>query len=156
MSKKKSDKKTIAQNRAARHNYFIEQTLEAGICLEGWEVKSLREGRLQLKESYVSIRGGESFLLGAHISSSSYVSTHSDVKPTRARKLLLHKKEINHLAGQVEKKNLTIVVLNFYFKKNKIKLTLALARGKKNFDKRQTQKIKDWQRDKQRILKSNR
>ena len=149
------DKKIIANNRSARHNYFIEEVVEAGVCLQGWEVKSLREGRLQLRDSYIDIKKGEAYLKSTHISASPHISTHSNINNNRVRKLLLHKKQINRFAGLVEKKGFTIVVLDFYWYKNKIKASIAAAKGKKMYDKRDTEKKRDWQRDKQRILKKN-
>jgi len=145
---------SIAQNKKAFHDYFVEQQFEAGIELEGWEVKSIRAGRLQLKEAYVIVRNGEIYLIGCHISPLATVSTHFQPDPVRTRKLLLHKKEINKLIGSVERAGYTMLPLNMHFKRGKIKLSVGLAKGKKQHDKRQADKERDWQREKQRILKA--
>ncbi|HEC16849.1 MAG TPA: SsrA-binding protein SmpB [Sedimenticola sp.] len=144
---------TIALNKKARHDYFIEERYEAGIALEGWEVKSLREGRVQLKESYVVIKDAEAFLLGAHISPLATASTHIHPNPTRTRKLLMHRRELNKLIGLVERKGFTLVPTAMYWKRGRAKLEIGLAKGKKQHDKRTTEKERDWKRDKQRILK---
>jgi SsrA-binding protein len=144
---------SIAQNKKAFHDYFVEQQFEAGIELEGWEVKSIRAGRIQLKEAYVIVRNGEIFLIGCHVSPLSTVSTHFQPDPVRTRKLLLHKEEINRLIGSVERAGYTMVPLNMHFKRGKIKLAIGLAKGKKQHDKRASEKERDWQREKQRILK---
>lgn len=144
----------IAQNKKARHDYFIEDTFEAGLVLEGWEVKSLREGRVQLTESHVHIRNGEAFLLGAHITPLPTASTHIRPDPTRTRKLLLHRNELDRLIGAVERKGYTLVPLNLHWSKGRTKLDIGLAKGKKQHDKRETKKAQDWQRQKARILKS--
>ena len=144
---------TIALNKKARHDYFIEERYEAGIALEGWEVKSLREGRIQLKESYVVIKDTEAFLLGAHISPLATASTHISPNPTRTRKLLMHRRELNKLIGLVERKGFALVPTAMYWKRGRAKLEIGLAKGKKQHDKRTTEKDRDWQRDKQRILK---
>ncbi len=144
---------TIALNKKARHDYFIEERYEAGIALEGWEVKSLREGRIQLKESYVVIKDAEAFLLGAHISPLATASTHIHPNPTRTRKLLMHRRELNKLIGLVERKGFTLVPTAMYWKRGRAKLEIGLAKGKKQHDKRTTEKERDWKRDKQRILK---
>lgn len=146
---------TIALNKAARHNYFIEQTYEAGLVLEGWEVKSLRDGRAQLKESYVQIDKGEAWLYNAHISPLLSASTHINPNPTRPRKLLLHEHEISRLIGATEQKGYTIAPLALYWKKNHIKLEIGLAKGKQLHDKRATAKERDWNREKQRIMKND-
>ncbi|HWP88121.1 MAG TPA: SsrA-binding protein SmpB [Burkholderiales bacterium] len=145
---------SIAQNKKAFHDYFVEQRFEAGIELEGWEVKSIRAGRLQLKEAYVIVRNGEIYLIGCHISPLATVSTHFQPDPVRTRKLLLHKEEINKLIGSVERAGYTMLPLNMHFKRGKIKLSVGLAKGKKQHDKRQADKERDWQREKQRILKA--
>ena len=145
---------SIAQNKKAFHDYFVEQQFEAGIELEGWEVKSIRAGRLQLKEAYVIVRNGEIYLIGCHISPLATVSTHFQPDPVRTRKLLLHKEEINKLIGSVERAGYTMLPLNMHFKRGKIKLAIGLAKGKKQHDKRQADKERDWQREKQRILKA--
>ena len=155
MAKKKpkiSDN-TIAVNKKARHDYFIEEDFEAGIALMGWEVKSLRAGRVQLKESYVLIRDAEAYLFGAHISPLSSASTHVDADPTRTRKLLLHRAQLNRLVGAVERKGYTLVPLSMYWIRGRAKLKIGLAKGKKDHDKRATEKDRDWQREKQRLLR---
>jgi SsrA-binding protein len=144
---------SIAQNKKAFHDYFVEQQFEAGIELQGWEVKSIRAGRLQLKEAYVIVRNGEIYLIGCHISPLATVSTHFQPDPVRTRKLLLHKEEINRLIGSVERAGYTMLPLDMHFKRGKIKLAIGLAKGKKQHDKRQAEKERDWQREKQRILK---
>jgi SsrA-binding protein len=157
MGKKKRDQgsspATIAVNRKARHDYFIEDTFEAGIALEGWEAKSLRDRRLQLKESYVLIKDAEAWLIGAHISPLATASTHISPDPVRTRKLLMHRRELDRLVGAVERSGYTIVPLSMYWKRGRAKLQLGLARGKKQHDKRQAERQRDWQREQQRILK---
>jgi SsrA-binding protein len=143
----------IADNRKARHNYQIEETMEAGIALAGWEVKSLRAGRAQLAESHVIIKGGEAFLLNAHMAPLPTVSTHIEAIPDRSRKLLLNKRELDKLIGAVERKGYTIVPLNLHWKNNKVKVDIALAKGKKLYDKRQTEKRREWERQKQKLAK---
>ena len=145
---------SIVENRKAFHDYFIEERLEAGLVLEGWEVKSIRAGRAQLKESYVVIRDGEVFLIGAHFSPLTSASTHITPDPTRSRKLLLSALEISRLTGKVERAGYTIVPLNIHFSKGRIKLDIGLAKGKKQYDKREDEKRKDWQREQQRLMKS--
>jgi len=152
--KKSTAASTIARNKKARHEYFVEDTLEAGLALEGWEVKSLREGRAQITESYVHLRDGEAWLLGAHISPLTTASTHVHADPTRTRKLLLHRHELDRLVGAVERKGYTLVPLNLYFSKGRVKLEIGLAKGKKQHDKRADQKDRDWKRQQARILKS--
>ena len=144
---------TIALNRQATHDYFIEERFEAGLVLQGWEVKSLRAGRAQLKESYVVLKGGEAWLLGAHVSPLTSASTHVEADPTRTRKLLLQRRELSKLIGQVERKGYTLVPLALYWKKGRAKLEIGLARGKKLHDKRATEKDRDWQRERQRVMK---
>lgn len=151
--KSKSDSNTIALNKKARHDYFVEEQFEGGLVLEGWEVKSLREGRVQLTESYVLIKDGEAWLFGAHISPLLSASTHVNPDAIRTRKLLLHRKELSKLIGHVERKGYTLVPLAMYWKKGRAKLEIGLAKGKKLHDKRATEKERDWQREKQRILK---
>jgi SsrA-binding protein len=145
---------TIATNKVARHEYFIEDTNEAGVVLEGWEVKSLREGKVQLKESYVFLKNGEAWLNNAHISPLSTVSTHITANPLRSRKLLLHVEELIRLAAAVERKGYTVVPLTMYWKNNRVKLEIGLGKGKQLHDKRAVSKEKDWNRDKQRMLKN--
>jgi len=151
-NKQKSDT-TIAVNRKALHEYSIEERFEAGIALEGWEVKSLRAGKIQLDQSYVILKNGEAWLLGGLITPLQTASTHIHPDPTRTRKLLLHQREISKLIGNVERKGYTLIPLSLYWKGNRVKLAIALAKGKKQHDKRATEKERDWQRQKQRILK---
>jgi SsrA-binding protein len=156
MSKSKSKKlsgKLIAVNRRARHDYFIETKFEAGLALEGWEVKSLRDGRAQITEAYVNLRNGEAWLVGAHISPLTSTSTHIKADPTRSRKLLLNRHELDRLTGAVERKGYAIVPLDLHWEKGNAKLELGLAKGKKQHDKRADKKDQDWQRQKARILK---
>ena len=145
---------TIAVNRRARFDYFIEDTYEAGLVLEGWEVKSLRAGSAQLTETYVHVRGGEAWLIGMRITPLQTASTHVKADPNRTRKLLLNRREIDHLTGLVERRGYTVVALEVYWKKGRVKLKLGLAKGKKQHDKRSTEKDRDWARDRARILKS--
>ena len=145
----------IAVNKKARYNYFIEDTFEAGIALEGWEVKSLRDRRAQLTESYVHVRNGEAWLFGAHISPLHTASSHVRPDPTRTRKLLLHRSELDRLIGAVERKGYTLIPLNLHWSHGRAKLDIGLAKGKKQHDKRATQKDRDWQRQKARIIKSS-
>ncbi|MEK6551708.1 MAG: SsrA-binding protein SmpB [Pseudomonadota bacterium] len=156
MKKKKDDKPSpvIAQNRKARHDYFIEEKFEAGLTLTGWEVKSLRAGRAQLKEGYVVIENGEAWLVGTHISPLPQASTHVDTNPVRKRKLLLHRKELNNLVGAVERKGYTLVPLELYWKHGRAKLAIGLARGKQAHDKRQTIRDREIDREISRTLKS--
>ncbi len=150
---KKQDSNTITVNRKARFDYFIEDQFEAGVVLEGWEVKSVRDGRVQLKESYVSVQKGEIFLIGAHISPLKQASTHINPNPTRPRKLLLHRKEISKLIGAVDRDGYTLAPLSLYWVRGRVKAKIALAKGKKQHDKRQTIKQREWDRDKHRLLK---
>ena len=152
--KKPTATSTIARNKKARHEFSVEETFEAGLALEGWEVKSLREGRAQLTESYVYLRNGEAWLLGAHITPLITASTHVHADPTRTRKLLLHRQELDRLIGAVERKGYTLVPLNLYFRKGRVKLEIGLAKGKKQHDKRADQKERDWKRQQARVLKS--
>ncbi len=144
---------TIALNRKAKHNYTLEQRFEAGLVLQGWEVKSIRAGKGQISESHVIIRRGEAWLVNAVIAPLISASTHIKADDSRSRKLLMHRKEINTLLGNIERKGYTIVPTAMYWKKNNIKLELALAKGKKDYDKRADAKDKDWQRDKERLFK---
>ena len=146
----------LAQNRKARHDYDIIDTYEVGLVLEGWEVKSIREGKAQLLESYIRLRDGEAFLFNAHIMPLITASTHVSADATRLRKCLLHRKELKTLIGHVQRDGMTLVPLSLYLKRQKIKLSIALAKGKKKHDKRQAKKEKDWQREKRQIEKSNR
>lgn len=149
----KSESSRIALNKRARHDYLIEDTFEAGMELMGWEVKSMRAGRVQLSESYVFIRNSEAWLFGCHITPLLSASTHVVANPMRDRKLLLHRSEINKLIGQVDRKGYTLVPLKLYWKKSRVKLEIGLAKGKKTHDKRATEKARDWDREKQRIMK---
>lgn len=152
--KKDTSSNTIALNRKARHDFFIEDRLEAGLELQGWEVKSMRAGRAQLSEAYVLLRKGEAYLFGAHITPLPTASTHINPDPSRTRKLLLHRSEINRLIGAVERKGYTLVPMALYWKRGRAKLEIGLAKGKKDYDKRAAKKDKDWQRERARILKS--
>jgi SsrA-binding protein len=152
--KKKSSDNTIATNRRARHDYFLEDKFEAGLVLEGWEVKSLRDGRLSLNESYIVMHKGEAWLHGAHISPLLSASTHVHPDDIRKRKLLLHALELSRLVGAVERKGYTIVPVTMYWKNSRVKLEIALAKGKKQHDKRATEKDRDWAREKARIMSS--
>ena len=143
----------IAENRKARFDYFIEERYEAGLALQGWEVKAMRAGRAQLKEAYVYLRGGEAFLIGAHISPLPSTSSHVVADPVRTRKLLLHQNELSGLIGAVERKGYTLMPLELYWKNGRAKLQVGLAKGKKQHDKRAVEKDRDWQRDKARLLR---
>jgi len=145
---------SIAQNKKAFHDYFIEQKFEAGIALEGWEVKAIRAGRAQLKEAYVIVRNNEIFLIGCHISPLLSASTHLQPDPVRTRKLLLHTEEINRLIGNVERAGYTLLPLDMHYTRGRIKLEIGLAKGKKQHDKRHAEKEREWQREKQRLLKT--
>lgn len=145
----------IADNRRAFFEYFIEEKLEAGIVLQGWEVKSLRAGRGQISEAYIYIREGEVFLIGMHISPLLSASTHVRPDPTQTRKLLLHRREIDRLIGAVDQKGYTLVPLRLYWKGGLCKVEIGLAKGKKAHDKRATIKERDWEREKQRLMRHN-
>ncbi len=153
--KAKAPGNSIATNRVARHDYFIEDEIEVGLVLEGWEVKGLRNGSLQLKESYVMVKNGEIWLIGAHISPLASASTHIKPNPTRTRKLLAHRREIDRLVGMVERKGFTLIALSAYWSRGRAKLKLGIAKGKKAHDKRATIKDRDWKRDQARMLKSS-
>ncbi len=153
--KSKAPSNTIATNKSAWHEYFVEDKYEAGISLQGWEVKSIREGRINLKESYVFIKQGEAFISGAHISPLQSASTHVDPNPTRTRKLLLHRRELSVLIGAVERKGYTLLPISMYWQRGKAKLEVALGKGKKQHDKRETDKKRDWNREKGRIMKDS-
>jgi SsrA-binding protein len=153
-SKKSSQNTTIAQNKRARHDYFLEQSFEAGLALQGWELKSLRAGKAQLTDSYVIFKDGEAWLLGAQISPLDTASTHFVTDPSRTRKLLLKRREIDQLRGAVEAKGYTVLCTSLYWKGHLAKAQVALARGKAQHDKRETIKERDWQRQKQRVLRS--
>lgn len=147
---------TIVDNKKAFHDYFIEERYETGMVLEGWEVKSIRAGRVQLKEAYVIVRNGEVFLFGAHISPLPTASTHISPDPVRTRKLLLNAEEIKRLIGKVERAGYTLVPLNLHYTKGRIKCEIGLAKGKKQHDKRESEKQRDWQREQQAIMKQHR
>jgi len=145
---------SIAQNRKARHDYQIEERFEAGMVLEGWEVKSVRAGRAQLGEAYVIVRGGEIFLLNSHINPLPTASLHVHPDPARTRKLLLHAEEIRKLIGKVERAGYTLVPLDLHFARGRIKLAVGLAKGKRQFEKRAAEQDRDWKREQSRLLKS--
>ena len=156
MSKKKpNNSSTIALNKKARHDYHLTDKLEAGVSLLGWEVKSLREGKGQITDTYVLLQNGESFLLGAHISPLLSASTHFVTDPTRTRKLLLHSQELRKLEEATQQKGYTCVCTAMYWKKHLVKVEIALAKGKKDHDKRETEKSRDWDRQKQRVLRQH-
>ena len=144
---------SIADNKKAFHDYFIEDKFEAGMVLEGWEVKAIRAGRVQLKEAYVVVKSAEIYLIGCHISPLLAASTHIHPDPTRSRKLLLRAEEIRKLIGKTERAGFTLVPLDMHFSKGRVKLQIGLAKGKKEFDKRATVKEREWQREKQRIVR---
>jgi SsrA-binding protein len=145
---------SIADNKKAFHDYFIEEKFEAGLVLEGWEVKAIRAGRIQLKEAYVVIKSGAVYLIGCHISPLLSASTHILPDPTRSRKLLLNASEISKLIGKTERAGFTLVPLNMHFSKGRIKLDIGLAKGKKQHDKRASEKDREWEREKQRLVRS--
>ena len=144
---------SIADNKKAFPDYFIEDKFEAGLVLEGWEVKAIRAARVQLKEAYVVVKSGEVYLIGCHISPMLSASTHVHPDPTRSRKLLLRAEEISKLIGKTERAGFTLVPLDMHFSKGRVKLQIGLAKGKKEFDKRATVKEREWQREKQRIVR---
>ncbi|HET7607218.1 MAG TPA: SsrA-binding protein SmpB [Gammaproteobacteria bacterium] len=153
--KEKKEQSSIAQNKKARFDYFIEDRLEAGLALQGWEVKSMRAGKAQLTDSFVIFRDGEAWLLGSHVTPLSTVSTHVVAEPKRTRKLLMNRREIDRLIGLVERKGYTLIALELYWSKNRVKVAVGLAKGKKQHDKRDTEKDRDWKRDKARALKAH-
>ncbi|HIJ22755.1 MAG: SsrA-binding protein SmpB [Gammaproteobacteria bacterium] len=153
--KKQDHSSTIALNKKARHDFFIEENYEAGIALEGWEVKSLRAGHIQIKESYVLVKDGEAFLFGAHISPLPTASTHIHPDPLRSRKLLMHRRELDRLIGLVDRKGYTLVPLALYWSRGRAKLDIGLAKGKQAHDKRNTIKDRDWKREQGRIMKKS-
>lgn len=159
MSKGKSKDKAasgqIAQNKRARHEYHIDERFEAGIALQGWEVKSLRAGRVNLGDAYAIVKGGEIFLFGASIVPLISASTHVVADDRRTRKLLLHREEIDKLIGAIERKGYTLVPLSMYWKRNRVKIDLGLARGKREHDKRDSEKERDWNREKQRTMRAH-
>jgi SsrA-binding protein len=145
---------SIAQNKKAFHDYFVEERYEAGLSLQGWEVKAIRAGRVQLKEAYVVLKSAEVYLIGCHVSPLTSASTHVHADPTRTRKLLLHSEEIRKLIGKVERAGYTLVPLDLHYTRGRVKLAIGLAKGKQQHDKRDDERKKEWQREKQRILKS--
>ncbi|HSI23280.1 MAG TPA: SsrA-binding protein SmpB [Methylophilaceae bacterium] len=145
---------SIAQNKKAFHDYFIEEKHEAGLVLEGWEVKAIRDGRVQLKEAYVIIQRGEIYLIGCHITPLGAASTHIRPDSTRTRKLLLHSEEIAKLIGKVERSGYTLVPLDMHYTRGRIKVEIGLAKGKKQYDKREAEKERDWEREKGRIMRA--
>ena len=154
MSKsKKTSENTIAKNRKAKFDYFIEERFEAGIVLEGWEVKSIRDGKANISDSYVLMKNGEAFLIGCHIIPLLTAATYMHPDPDRTRKLLLNHRELSKLFAAVDRKGFTVVALSMYWKRNLVKLDIGIGRGKQQHDKRNTQKDRDWNRDKERILK---
>jgi SsrA-binding protein len=144
---------SIVENKKAFHDYFIEERYEAGLVLEGWEVKSIRAGRVQIKEAYVILQGAEPFVIGMHVSPLLTASTHVRPDPTRSRKLLLNAEEIRKLIGKVEQRGYTLVPLDLHYSKGRVKIAIGLGRGKKQYDKRETEKERDWQREQQRLLR---
>ena len=158
MAKKKDSEKgggTMALNKRARHEYHIDERYEAGLALQGWEVKSLRAGRLNFGDAYALIKDGELYLFGAQITPLISASTHVVADDRRTRKLLLHREEIDKLVGAVERKGYTLIPTALYWKNNKVKVELGLARGKQEHDKRASEKERDWNREKQRVLRSH-
>ncbi len=157
MAKKKPKlpSNTIAVNKRAKHDYHIEETFEAGLVLTGWEVKSLRAGKAQLTDSHVFLKNGEAWLLNAHITPLTSACTHVIAEPTRMRKLLLHKKEIGKIHGKMNQAGHTCVAMRLYWKNNKVKCEIALVKGKKEYDKRATEKERDWNRQKQRVVRDH-
>ena len=144
---------SITVNKKALHDFFVEEKYEAGMVLEGWEVKAIRAGRMNIKESYVIIRNGEIFLIGMHISPLATASTHNFHDPVRTRKLLLNAREISKLIGKVERAGYTLVPVDLHFNRGRIKMEIGLAKGKKQHDKRDAEQEKDWKREKERLLK---
>ena len=145
---------SIVENRKAFHDYFIEERVEAGLSLTGWEVKAIRAGRAHLKEAYVVIKNGELVLIGAHITPLITASTHVNADPTRTRKLLMHREEINRLVGKVERAGYTLAPLDLHYKNGRVKIEVGLAKGKKQHDKRDTIKDREWAREQQRLLRN--
>ena len=145
---------SIVENKKAFHDYFVEERYEAGLVLEGWEVKAIRAGRVQLKEAYVTLMGAEPFVIGMHISPLASSSTHVHPDPTRSRKLLLNSEEIRKLIGKVEQKGYTLVPIDLHYTKGRVKISIGLAKGKKQHDKREVEKERDWQREQQRLMRN--
>jgi len=151
--KKPTGHKTIALNKRARYEYAIEERMEAGLALEGWEVKSLRDGRIQFADSYVLLKNNEAYLFGTTITPMPTASTHISPEPMRTRKLLLHRRQIDQLIGAVDRKGYTVVPTAMYWSKGKVKVEIGLAKGKKEYDKRKVEKDRDWEREKGRLMK---
>jgi SsrA-binding protein len=145
---------SIVQNKKATHDYFIEERFEAGIALEGWEVKAIRAGHVQVKEAYVVVHNEEIFLIGSHVTPLTAASTHVQADPVRKRKLLMHAEEIRKLIGKVERAGYTLVPLDLHYTRGRVKLEIGLAKGKKQHDKRDAEKDKDWKREQQRLMRS--
>lgn len=154
MSKQKRSDNTIALNKKTNHEYFIEERFEAGVCLEGWEVKSLRAGKIQLVDSYILIKNNEAWLLGTQIPPLLSASTHINPDPQRTRKLLLHRKQIDKLIGATQRQGYTVVPTKMYWTRGKVKIEIGLAKGKKQHDKRATEKERDWKRDQARLIRN--
>ena len=144
---------SIVENRKAFHDYFVEERFEAGLVLEGWEVKAIRAGRVQLKEAYVTLMGAEPFVIGMHVSPLPTASTHVHPDPTRSRKLLLNAEEIRKLIGKVEQKGYTLVPIDLHYTKGRVKISIGLAKGKKQHDKREVEKERDWQREQAQLMR---
>ena len=144
---------SIVENRTAFHDYFVEERFEAGLVLEGWEVKAIRAGRVQLKEAYVTLMGAEPFVIGMHVSPLPTASTHVHPDPTRSRKLLLNAEEIRKLIGKVEQKGYTLVPIDLHYTKGRVKISIGLAKGKKQHDKREVEKERDWQREQAQLMR---
>ena len=144
---------SIVENKKAFHDYFIEERYEAGLVLEGWEVKAIRAGRVNIKEAYVVLNKAEPFVIGMHISALPEASTHVHPDPTRSRKLLLNAEEIRKLIGKIEQRGYTLVPLDLHYNKGRVKIAIGLAKGKKQYDKRESEKERDWQREQQRLLR---
>src|ERR1700730_5659273 len=144
---------SIVQNKKAFHDYFIEERFEAGMALEGWEVKSIRAGHVQVKEAYVVVKGAEIYLIGCHVTPLASASTHIQADPTRTRKLLLHAEEIRKLIGKVERAGYTLVPLDLHYTRGRVKIEVGLAKGKKQHDKREAEKEKDWKREQHRLMR---
>jgi SsrA-binding protein len=153
--KKKTPENTIAQNRKAKHDYFIEETFEAGLALQGWEVKAMREKKANLTDAYIVLHNSEAYLQGCHVSPLITTSTHITAEPSRNKKLLLHNAEIGKLIDAQQRDGYTIVPLALYWVRNLVKLKIGTAKGKKLHDKRATERAKEWDRDKQRVMKNN-
>ncbi len=155
MKKNSNIDNTIALNRKASHDYHFETSYEAGVEFMGWELKSIRQGRVNLKESYILIKQAQAWIIGMHISPLTSASTHVEADPTRTRRLLLNRKELNKLIGATQRDGYTVVIQSLYWKRNWVKARIALAKGKQTHDKRAAEKSRDWQREKARVMKSH-